>query len=109
MVLPGIGDPETADLVSRLIGRSQFTDVQVSRSDDGRGSRAYSVQRDAMVTPDALRQLPDGSALVLHRGSPPALVQLLPWYRSGRYRRLAQLRYFKDAEVVKRGPVQRAR
>ncbi|TMB93014.1 MAG: hypothetical protein E6J45_00845, partial [Chloroflexi bacterium] len=102
VVLPGVSDPETGDIVSRLVGRGEFTDVQVSRTGDGRSTHAYSVQRDSMATPDALRRLDSGCAVVLHRGSPPALVRLTPWYRSRRYRQLTQLRYFKNAYKVER-------
>ena len=98
VVLPGVGDPETGDIVSRLVGRGEFTDIQVSRTDDGRSTRSYSLQRDSMATPDALRRLDSGSAVVLHRGSAPAIVRLMPWYRSRRYQQLTQLRYFKNAD-----------
>ncbi|MBJ7608455.1 MAG: hypothetical protein JF887_03355 [Candidatus Dormibacteraeota bacterium] len=31
-------------------------------------------------TPDPLRQLPDGTGIVLYRGKPPTIVRLRPWY-----------------------------
>ena len=96
MVLPGIGDPETADVVGRLIGRAEYTDVQLSHN-DGRTSRSYSVRHDQMASPDALRQLAAGTGVVLHRGRPPTVVRLRPWYAD---RRLAAL---------VRGPGQTAR
>ena len=87
MVLPGMSDPETTELLARLIGRTAYTDVQVSRQGGGT-SRSYSVHRDQIASPDALRQLPTGSALVLYRGLPPTVVRLVPWYSD---RRLALL------------------
>jgi type IV secretion system protein VirD4 len=79
MVLPGISDPETTDVIAKLVGRGEYTDVQVSHN-DGRSSRSYSLRQDQMASPDALRQLQDGTGIVLHRGKPPTIVRLRPWY-----------------------------
>jgi type IV secretion system protein VirD4 len=79
MVLPGISDPETTEVIAKLVGRSEYTDVQVSHN-DGRASRSYSLRQDQMASPDALRQLPDGTGVVLYRGKPPTIVRLRPWY-----------------------------
>ena len=100
VILPGVSDPETTELVSRLVGRSAFTDVQVSRAPDGRETRSYSVRHDHLATTDALRQLRAGSAIVLYRGRPPAMVRLRPWFTVARYRRLAQRRFFRSADYV---------
>ncbi len=79
MVLLGISDPETTELVAKLIGRGEYTDVQVS-NDSGRASRSYTVRQDQMASPDALRQLREGTAVVLYRDKPPTIVRLRPWY-----------------------------
>jgi type IV secretion system protein VirD4 len=79
MVLPGISDPETSEVIAKLVGRGEYTDVQVSHN-DGRASRSYSVRQDQMASPDALRQLPEGMGVVLYRGRPPTIVRLRPWY-----------------------------
>ncbi|HEX6537671.1 MAG TPA: type IV secretory system conjugative DNA transfer family protein [Candidatus Dormibacteraeota bacterium] len=100
LILPGISDPETVDLLSRLVGRHAVTDVQVSRGGDGRVTRAYTVRHDSLATPDALRQLDASSAVALYRGRPPILVRLRPWYRVARYRRCAAMRFFPGAEYV---------
>jgi type IV secretion system protein VirD4 len=87
MVLPGISDPQTADVIAKLVGRGEFTDVQVSHN-GGRSSRSYSLRQDQMASPDALRQLQDGTGVVLYRGKPPTIVRLRPWYAD---RRLSEL------------------
>jgi type IV secretion system protein VirD4 len=102
IILPGISDPETADVVARMIGRTEYTDQQVSLAADGRISRSYSTRQDAMATPDTLRQLPSGSGIVIHRDSPPALVHLPYWFQKRRYRALARVPYFRAAEHVRR-------
>jgi type IV secretion system protein VirD4 len=79
MVLPGMSDPETSEVIAKLVGRGEYTDVQVSHN-DGRASRSYSLRQDQMASPDALRQLPDGTGVVLYRGKPPTIVRLRPWY-----------------------------
>jgi type IV secretion system protein VirD4 len=100
VILPGVSDPETTELVARLVGRTTFTDVQVSRSPDGRETRSYSVRPDQMMTTDALRQLRAGTAVVLYRGRSPAMARLRPWYEQSRYRALSQRRFFRSAEHV---------
>ena len=100
LVLPGISDPESVELISRLIGRGAITDVQISHAGDGKLSRSYSVRRESLATPDALRQLDASRAVVLYRGRPPVLVRLRPWFTSRRHRRLAALRYFRAADYV---------
>jgi type IV secretion system protein VirD4 len=100
VILPGIGDPETAEVASKLVGRGEFTDVQVSRGADGRVSRSFSVSRDAIASPDALRRLPAGSAVVVHRGHPPALVRLRPWYRDRHHRAFSRRHFVRNAEYA---------
>lgn len=102
IILPGISDPETSDVLGKLIGRSEYTDQQVSLGADGRTSRSFSTRHDAMATPDTLRQLRAGSGIVIHRDSPPALVRLPYWFQQRRYRRFAKLPYFRAAEHVRR-------
>jgi hypothetical protein len=83
MVLPGIGDPETSEVVAKMIGRTEYTDLQLSHQ-SGSTSRSYSIRQDQMASPDALRQLQEGTAIVLYRGRPPTIVRLRPWYAERR-------------------------
>jgi type IV secretion system protein VirD4 len=84
VVLPGISDPETSEVIAKLVGRSEHTEVQVSHN-EGRASRSYSLRQDQMASPDALRQLQEGTGIVLYRGKPPTIVRLRPWYLDRRY------------------------
>lgn len=102
LILPGISDPETAEVLGKLVGRAQFSEQQITVGADGRVSRSYSARHDAMATPDALRQLSAGSAIVIHRDAPPALANLPFWFQKRRYRRLAKVPYFRAAEYVPR-------
>ena len=87
LVLPGISDPETTEMVAKLVGRGEVTDVQVNHN-QGRASRSYSLRQDQMASPDALRQLQEGTAIVLYRGKPPTIVRLRPWYQDRRLERM---------------------
>ena len=100
VILPGISDPETADVVARMIGRTNLTDVQVNRAADGSSSRSYTVRQEQLATPDMLRQLHDGSAIVLHRGSPPLMVHVHPWFRDRRCRKRARRRFLSNADYA---------
>ena len=99
MVLPGISDPETADVVAKLVGRGVYTDVQVSHN-NGRASRSYSLRQDQMASPDALRQLPDGTGVVLYRGKPPTIVRLRPWYADRRLTEMVRGAVARPAAAV---------
>jgi type IV secretion system protein VirD4 len=89
IVLPGISDPETSDVVAKLVGRGEYTDVQVSHN-AGRASRSYSLRQEQMASPDALRQLQEGTGVVLYRGKPPTIVRLRHWYADRRLREMVQ-------------------
>jgi len=102
IILPGISDPETADVLGKLIGRAEFSEQQVNLGADGRISRSYSTRHDAIASPDMLRQLRAGTGIVIHRDNPPALVDLPYYFRRARYRRLAKVPYFRAADHVPR-------
>lgn len=99
-VLPGISDPETTEIVAKMVGKSDYTDVSLTHQADGKSQKQYSLRQDQMATPDALRQLPDGTAIVLYRGKPPTIVKLRPWFLDKRFTELAQRRFFKNADYV---------
>ena len=99
IVLPGISDPETTEVIAKMVGRSEYTDVQVSKN-DGKTNKSYSVRSDQMATPDALRQLQDGTAIILYRGKPPTIVRLRPWYLDKSFIEKSRRRFFKNADYV---------
>jgi type IV secretion system protein VirD4 len=99
IVLPGISDPETTEMVAKMVGRGEYTDVQLSHR-DGKVDRSFSVRQDQMATPDALRQLQEGTAIVLYRGKPPTIVRLRPWFADKRFVELSRRRFFKNADYV---------
>jgi type IV secretion system protein VirD4 len=99
IVLPGISDPETTEIVAKMVGKGEYTDVQISQN-DGKTNKSYSLRQDQMASPDALRQLQDGTGIVLYKGKPPTIVRLRPWFLDKRFKELARRRFFKNADYV---------
>jgi type IV secretory pathway TraG/TraD family ATPase VirD4 len=88
LVGPGLDDETFLEKVSRLIGDH---DVPTRALHYGAGSNGenISLRRQRILPPEALRQLPKGTAVLLATGCPPALVELQPWYRGPRAGELA--------------------
>jgi type IV secretory pathway TraG/TraD family ATPase VirD4 len=85
VILPGIGDRRTLELVSVLGGELDRPVRSVHRTPwwtGGRGSVTVSTQRQRRLPVDAVSQLPPGSALLLEGARPPALISLTPWWET---------------------------
>ncbi len=91
LVLAGVADPYTAQLVSdacgeQLVWRPQIsentsTSRQVERNGrtyTGGDSHSYAQQRERAIQPSDLRAMPAGSALALPQGREPIHVDLFP-------------------------------
>ncbi|MHB8509207.1 MAG: type IV secretory system conjugative DNA transfer family protein [Candidatus Dormibacteria bacterium] len=76
VVLPGLGDPDTAKTVCELAGGE--VSVEKTRSDSG--SNTYTERDRALLTPDQLRQVPRGKALVIMGGKRPFYVSQRSWW-----------------------------
>lgn len=88
MLLPGVADLETLRYFAGLVGEEES--VEVTRTDgSGGASRSTARRRRPLIAPEALRQLPDGSALLLYGRLPPVRVRLRRWFEDRRLRRLA--------------------
>jgi type IV secretion system protein VirD4 len=87
LVLPGIADLATVELVSRLGGEVDIPTRSVSRSpwwSAGRGAptTTWSTHRQRRLPVDAVNQQPAGSALVLAGNRAPTRISLPPWWRT---------------------------
>jgi len=67
---------------------------------DGKTNETLSVRSDQMASPDALRQLKDGTAILVYRGKPPTIVSLRPWFVDKRFLALSRRRFFRNADYV---------
>ncbi len=89
MLLPGVADLETLRYFSGLAGE---TDVRDLTRTSGSGGTTRSVARRSrpLLAPEALRQLPDGRALLLYGRLPPIELRLRLWFEDRRMRALAR-------------------
>jgi type IV secretory pathway TraG/TraD family ATPase VirD4 len=91
LVLAGVADPYTAQLVSdacgeQLVWRGQVsenisTSHQVERNGrtyTGGDSHSYAQQRERIIQPSDLRAMPAGRALALPQGQEPIAIDLFP-------------------------------
>jgi type IV secretion system protein VirD4 len=89
MLLPGVADLNTLRYFSGLVGDEEARDL-TRTSGAGGTTRAVARRRRPLVAPEALRQLPDGRALLLYGRLPPTRIRLRLWFRDRRLRRLAR-------------------
>jgi type IV secretory pathway TraG/TraD family ATPase VirD4 len=85
VVLPGIGDLATLELVSRLGGEVDVPHRSISQGPwwgPGRGAATVSwvPRRQRRLPVDAVNQLATGTAVVLAGRERPAMVRLPPWW-----------------------------
>ena len=88
MLLPGVADLDTLRYFSGLVGDEERTEL-TRTSGRGGTSRSYGRRRAPLVSPEALRQLPDGYALLLYGRLAPVRVRLRTWFGNRKLRRLA--------------------
>ena len=96
MLLPGVADLDTLRYFSGLVGEQERRDLTRTTGSGG-STRSVARRRTPLVAAEALRQLPDGHALLLYGRLAPARVRLRTWFGDRRLRRLA-------ATDGKRGP-----
>ncbi|HZO77290.1 MAG TPA: type IV secretory system conjugative DNA transfer family protein [Solirubrobacteraceae bacterium] len=89
MLLPGVADLETLRYFAGLVGDEEALDQTRTTGADGQ-SRSTARRRRPLIAPEALRQLPDGHALLLYGRLAPTRVKLRMWFADRRLRRLAQ-------------------
>jgi type IV secretion system protein VirD4 len=91
VVLPGIGDLSTLELVSRLGGEIDVPARSVSRApwwtaQGGAPTVTWSHQRQRRVPVEAVSQQKPGTAILLAGSQPPEQVVLRPWWSLDQFR-----------------------
>jgi type IV secretion system protein VirD4 len=89
MLLPGVADLETLRYFSGLAGEREQRELTRTTGRGG-STRSYARRRAPLASPESLRQLPDGHALLLYGRLAPVRVRLRTWFGSRHLRRLAQ-------------------
>ncbi|MDQ6836794.1 MAG: type IV secretory system conjugative DNA transfer family protein, partial [Actinomycetota bacterium] len=81
VVLSGISDLTTLDLVSGLAGDTAVTEETVTRDlRDGRRTRSSGVAFRRLVATDELRRIGPGDGVLVYGHLPVARIRLRPWY-----------------------------
>ena len=80
LVLGGLQDEKALERFSTLVGQVDM--IQVSSTVDAANiatGRQVTMTERTAVRPEEIRQLPDGTALVIYRNAPAMLVDLVAW------------------------------
>jgi type IV secretion system protein VirD4 len=88
MLLPGVADLETLRYFAGLVGDEEARDYTRTTGAGGT-TRSAALRRRPLVAAEALRQIPDGHALLLYGRIPPTRVALRMWFADRRLKRLA--------------------
>jgi len=88
MLLPGVADLETLRYFSGLVGEQERRELTRTVGRGG-ATRASTRRRAPLIAAEALRQLPDGHALLLYGRLAPVRVHLRTWFNDRRLCRLA--------------------
>jgi type IV secretory pathway TraG/TraD family ATPase VirD4 len=79
VIFGGVTDTDELERLSRLCGEYEEPVVNRSRSAGGWGE-THSSQRRRRMSPDEIRELPPGQALVMYRGMRPVITHLTPYW-----------------------------
>ena len=92
ILLPGVGDLETLQYFSHLLGRTRVRSDSATRGADGRRSTSTSETGEDLAPLHVLRELPDGQAVVAYQNLPPMKVVLRRSYADRDLRKLTNRR-----------------
>jgi type IV secretion system protein VirD4 len=82
LLLSGVSDLSTLDLLSGLAGESAVREDTVTHDlRDGRRTRSSTVAVRRLAPTDQLRRIPPGDGLLIYGHLPPVRLQLRPWYQ----------------------------
>lgn len=82
LLLSGVSDLTTLDLVSGLAGETALPEETVTHDlRDGRRTTSRAVAFRRLAPTDALRRIPPTEAVLVYGHLPPARIRLRPWYQ----------------------------
>lgn len=88
LILSGISDPSTLELMSGLLGEEAYQQHSVSaESHERRRTVTSSVAYRRLASGDELRRIRPGHGVLVYGHLPAARVKLRPWYEDGVLRR----------------------
>ena len=81
LLLSGVSDLTTLDLISGLAGESALHEETMTHDlRDGRRTRSRAVAFRRLAPTDALRRIPPTQAVLVYGHLPPARIRLRPWF-----------------------------
>ncbi len=89
VILSGIADAQTLDYVGRLLGDEEVRQLSSTSGTAGSRSTTESVAFRSLAPANVLREMRPGRGLLVYGHLAPARVELRPWFRERRLRRLA--------------------
>jgi type IV secretion system protein VirD4 len=89
LLLGGVADLHTLRYFAGLAGEEEAQELTRTTGAGG-SSRSSGRRRRPLVAPEALRQLPEGHALLLYGSLAPAEIRLRMWFADRRLRKLAR-------------------
>ncbi len=82
VVLSGVADLSTLDLLSGLVGDAIVREETVTHDlRDGRRTRSTATALRRLAPTDELRRIDPGTGVLVYGHLPPARIRLRPWYR----------------------------
>jgi len=96
LILPGVGDPDTLERISRSLGSARRTRTSRTRGRLG-SSLTASETAEPLLPAHALRELRPGTGLLIYGSRPPLCVQLRFWFADRALRRIARGRVQPNA------------
>jgi type IV secretion system protein VirD4 len=88
LILPGVGDPDTLQAVSRSLGSARHVRTARTRGRLGTSLTASDAM-EPLVAAHALRELADATGLLVYGARPPVRVGLRLWFADRALRRIA--------------------
>ena len=88
LLLPGVGDAETLAQISDALGTAPRR--RISRTTGRHGATSTASEADEpLIAAHALREMPDGSGLLVYGTRPPVRITLRPWFADRTLRAIA--------------------
>ncbi|CAN5476778.1 hypothetical protein BH20ACT18_BH20ACT18_01140 [soil metagenome] len=76
----GISDPDTLDLVARVLGDEEVRQISSTAGREGHGSTTESTTYRALAPANLVRQNRPGSGLLVYGHLPSTQIELRPWF-----------------------------
>ncbi len=89
LILPGVGDADTLERVSRSLGTARRTRVSRTRGRLGESQTATDADQPLLAA-HALRELSHGSGLLIYGSRPPVRIRLRFWFSDRALRRICR-------------------